>query len=136
MITGMVPSVQNEILAVLEKSDFAFELTGSRYFGCSRVDSDYDFFAEHTLETSQWLKSIGFETTWNYKDLAIMEVLVHGEGNIHVQLIRPSMMTAKRIAQEVFKASGYVRPNRGLWDIALLIAAGVVPHDRQILIQE
>lgn len=122
MIIGMAPSVQSEILGRLKTSNFPFELTGSHYFGCPNANSDYDFFAKYTPETSEWLKEIGFDLTWSYKDVAIREVLVHTEGNIHVQLVIPEMMTAKRIVQEVFKTSGHVRPTRPEWNLALLIA--------------
>jgi len=136
MITGVDASIQEKILTALRESDIVFELTGSRYFECPREDSDYDFFTKYTPETATWLKQLDFKNERmilseiiqitlaksTYDDLATEVVFAHVKGNIHVQLIKPSMMEAKRIVQEVFKSARFLRPSRRDWDMALTIA--------------
>jgi hypothetical protein len=43
------------LLAVLDNSEFTFYLTGSRFFGGARADSDWDFMAETSKELKDFL---------------------------------------------------------------------------------
>ena len=47
-------------LAEMEKSDIEFHLTGSRFFGIARIDSDYDFYALLSNGNEAWLREHGF----------------------------------------------------------------------------
>jgi len=56
-------STKNEtqrILEILEKNSFKFYLTGSRFFGTDRPDSDWDFFTQDSPEVRQFLRENGF----------------------------------------------------------------------------
>uniref|UniRef100_A0A6M3JH41 Nucleotidyltransferase n=1 Tax=viral metagenome TaxID=1070528 RepID=A0A6M3JH41_9ZZZZ len=125
MITGF-RSMQDLILEEFKRSEIKFKLTGSRYFGCPREDSDYDFFTEYTPKTAIWLEQLGFTSgrtlaKRTYDDIATEVVYAHIRGNIHVQLVKPAMIKAKGIAQEIFKSMGYLRPSKRDWDGALTI---------------
>ena len=50
----------SKILEALESSDYRFFLTGSRYFGTHRQDSDLDLFAKASPEVSDFLRRLGF----------------------------------------------------------------------------
>ena len=52
---------QMEIVSRLQQSEFKFYLTGSRFFGDPRPDSDWDFFCGWDVGIYSFLKSLGFE---------------------------------------------------------------------------
>lgn len=49
------------IIREMEKSDFSFYLTGSRFWGNTHSDSDWDFFTDDCEAVRQWLRQNGFE---------------------------------------------------------------------------
>lgn len=63
MSLKLTPSGSNNILEIMSSfsaSSIPFVMTGSRFFGDVGPDSDYDFFAPNTLETKNFLTSLGF----------------------------------------------------------------------------
>lgn len=48
-------------VGILDRSPFDFYLAGSRYMGCARPDSDWDFIAQDSTEIRKHLVTLGFE---------------------------------------------------------------------------
>ena len=98
----------HSVMDALSQSKFEFHLTGSRYFGNSTAESDYDFYADYTADGIRpFLKSLGFVAQRKYDGLAqyhdvnIAEVWQHKIANIHIQLQKD--MAMKKYAQQVMK---------------------------------
>lgn len=54
-----LPRVQT-IVSMVVTGEFVFYQTGSRYMGCAREDSDWDFMVQDSPEVRAWLHGIGF----------------------------------------------------------------------------
>lgn len=104
MIKGLEvskPSQREVILNELQDSTHEFYLTGSRFFGNCREDSDYDFFTD--IETSEdYLRSLGFShrPSITYNDLNLIRVFTHPSG-IDIQFIRD--LKSKIVAQNIIR---------------------------------
>lgn len=65
MITGLDISnktkSKDEVLTFLHSLSNNFQLTGSRFFGNEKADSDYDFFVQHKFDLVEILLRFGFE---------------------------------------------------------------------------
>jgi len=94
----------HEVITQMDRSKFDFYLTGSRFFGGARADSDWDFFAEYSNEVVSFLLRIGFryKPINDYFDSQTVEVLEFGR-EIDVQLV--SNTAIKNIAQEIMRAT-------------------------------
>ena len=57
MILSGIPGV-----TLLHSAPFEFYLTGSRYIGGARPDSDWDFIVQDSPEIRSWLSMVGFES--------------------------------------------------------------------------
>lgn len=75
------------ILDQMGSSKIPFFLTGSRYFGWERPDSDWDFFSSNERGTITTLGLLGFmeDMTEGYQDGLTRKVFVGH--SIHVQLV-------------------------------------------------
>lgn len=73
MIHGIKPTV----LDYLAHSQHKFYLTGSRFFGGAKADSDYDFFTQDCVEVRAELGRLGFRPEQGYEDLVTALVLKH-----------------------------------------------------------
>ena len=93
MIKGVVLNETQQVLRALEDSPFEFYLTGSRFFGNFRQDSDYDFFVDENIVP--WLIENGFERlpTHNYLDL--LTVSVFQKGNVHIQVVKDVVLKSR-----------------------------------------
>lgn len=61
MLTNMPEeNKQKTILDILRDSPIQFVLTGSRFFGTARPDSDWDFYTKDDNQTSAFLRNNGF----------------------------------------------------------------------------
>jgi hypothetical protein len=71
----------------MESSKIRFFLTGSRFFGWERPDSDWDFFTESTVGVATTLRLLGFreDLTEGYQDGLTRQIFVGH--SIHVQLV-------------------------------------------------
>jgi hypothetical protein len=49
------------VLVFLSSIEDTFYLTGSRFFGGDRLDSDWDFFTKSEISTKYKLKNLGFK---------------------------------------------------------------------------
>lgn len=77
MLQGIQLNKVEQVLQEMEKSIFAFHLTGSRFFGFSNEKSDYDFFVEKESGLTDFLQSfLGFKqhSCSSYKDSQTVEV--------------------------------------------------------------
>lgn len=70
------PKTSPPFLATIHRlcqAPFVFHLCGSRFFGDFRIDSDWDFIADHSDELVEWLNQNGFTLRWDrgskYKDV-------------------------------------------------------------------
>jgi hypothetical protein len=92
----------------MKQSKLAFALTGSRFFGGSKEDSDWDFFVSHSNSLVSDLKSLGFEpldksdAIHSYSDSSIAVVMekTFDDGVIQIQLLQEGMFTFKFQAQK------------------------------------
>lgn len=87
----IVGEENNSIVTALEKSEFTFYLTGSRFFGNAREKSDWDFFTEDSGDALRdYLRRIGFRRldskTTEYTDMNVIDIWENQ--NVHVQVIR------------------------------------------------
>ena len=102
----------DRVLAMLQESDFDFYLTGSRYFGNPRGESDYDFFVQHSEAVAEYLENLGFRAdnkAFAYYDgdpslikLYFQEIRMCGP-HYHIQLVKDAQ--AKNHIQEILKAT-------------------------------
>lgn len=119
----------HEVITQMNKSEFDFYLTGSRFFGGAQADSDWDFFAEYSNEIVSFLLNIGFryKPTNNYFDRQTIEVLEFGR-EIDVQLVNNA--TIKNTAQEIMRATKWytitdVNLRRVIWNELYKLATTV-----------
>lgn len=124
--------------------DFNFYLTGSRFFGGSTEDSDFDFFVANSETPSliAELESWGFKDfTSDYEDSSIFKVmsvqttddLLYDRKRIikiDIQILKPEMLqrkiTAQTLLQDVYPDGlpGIYKTQRDeLWKLALRAAA-------------
>jgi len=89
----MIVNVRHDssIIGKLEKSEFSFYLTGSRFFGGYHSKSDWDYFVSDNARVRDFLYSLGFyesegEALLRYDDSTIVTVLVYND--IHIQLVK------------------------------------------------
>ena len=90
------------IVDLIKESGIKFYLTGSRYFGNSRPESDWDFFTCHTTAAVIWIVDNGFEEVSIYGD--DQTTYVYRKENVHVQLIKNIDLKIK--AQEIIIRHG------------------------------
>lgn len=85
-----------DALQFLADSSFEFIPTGSRAFGMSRPDSDYDFFTDVTV--GDFLRRSGFrKISGEYEDSHT--VSVYRRGKVDVQLVRN--IASKKVVQKM-----------------------------------
>lgn len=86
---------------------FDYYVTGSRFFGNARADSDFDYFTQNTFDTRMWLKRNGFRKLpegASYYNCDINLAQVYRKGNVDIQLVKD--VSKKLKAQEILKANG------------------------------
>lgn len=75
-------------------SKFEFHLTGSRYFGTSHEESDWDFFIQESEDLIDDLRANGFSCcSETYAHDPIMTA-VYGHENVHIQIVISATMKA------------------------------------------
>jgi predicted nucleotidyltransferase len=83
-------TAQEDILDIIRASRIPFYLTGSRFFGNYKPESDWDFFTETSQDVSNFLIKYGFEleaVSYN-GDTEIVNIWYHSEVNIHIQVVK------------------------------------------------
>lgn len=109
-------------------SEFSFHLTGSRYFGNSKQNSDYDFMVEDSPEVQQFLNVLGFKKLEIdcYDDAATSVVFNWSQGKQSVDVQCVKNIETKLRAQELLrKMYGCELPaeksdRRKVWNLALM----------------
>jgi hypothetical protein len=96
-----------EVFDKLSISPFEFFLAGSRYMGCARPDSDWDFITQDSPFVKQHLERMGFEEMERgYDGERGNTVLVmqkkDGDYTVQVQLCRSAHW--KRVVRDIIKA--------------------------------
>jgi hypothetical protein len=98
-------------VAFLDRSPFDFYLAGSRYMGCARPDSDWDFYTQNTAEVRRYLAALGFKSVYAEYGAPESESTVDvwqarlgefGELKVQVQLLRDVART--RTVRDIIKA--------------------------------
>lgn len=131
----MVYRYSRGVIKSMECSKFEFHLTGSRYFGTERSDSDWDFFVESQPGLIDWLVTHGFcKDSVSYNLSAsqnITEVWKHESEKVHIQICRD--LWTRYSVQDALRDFGYgdlisrttKDQRRLLWDLAFdLFEAG------------
>lgn len=84
MIFGLSPTAVD----IIRLAPMTFRLTGSRYFGTDRPDSDWDFFVQDAENTADFLTKNGFRLdSVSYKEDSNI-TRVFKKDNVHVQLVQ------------------------------------------------
>ena len=114
----LIENYKNEILEKLEKSDFQFILTGSRFFNDHNVPvgTDWDFFAVSSDEIVAFLTELKFTLDEeSYKDvpgsITVMSI-THSGCKIDVQLLTNQDAKAKLRVQNIVRTQ---IPGFGFW---------------------
>jgi hypothetical protein len=122
MLNVSFPSSPLEVLNELPE---VFYLTGSRFFGTAKKDSDWDFFAQDSHSLVQVLIQLGFKVIAlsDYKDKN--SALILKMDDVHVQLVKDSAL--KDRAQKILLESGVMKntpktEHTKLWNLALFFA--------------
>jgi len=79
------------LLELMHLPNYTFHLTGSRFFGGARADSDWDFFVADTNNPylRQDLTAMGFEkrSLTDYGDFLTTDVYHHRRASVHIQVV-------------------------------------------------
>ena len=124
-----------KVLESLEKSEFVFYPTGSRYFGnFNDFVSDWDFFVENSPEVRAKLIDLGFDYQVNpdYGDddsitcVMRLHLSVGSDCFVDVQLIAETMIDTKIMAQRILKdryktdgLPGEKKQRSELWNVTM-----------------
>ena len=123
---------------LLEEAPFEFHLTGSRFFGGARVDSDWDFFVQAGPEVVGWLDAHGFRETdgslAGYNDPNIS--IVFERDDTHVQVVKDAKL--KLWLQDLLNEVGVLNKNnsakmreRAVWT-TLYEVVMMVPKNKKV----
>lgn len=120
-IVNLIEIIPEHVLDLINCEKFDFFLTGSRYFGTATQTSDWDFFADYSVDLCQWLENSGFrkKSECDYDDTTIVKV--YSYMGIDVQLVKNKDL--KNLAQRVLKKNNLFgkdkQLNRLLWNAVL-----------------
>lgn len=153
MLVNYTPSFSDEstVVSVVEwikASPRAFALTGSRYFGGTNEDSDWDFFVGHDDNLYDFLLSQGFldisrrevdivqGNTNLYSDDSIVQVMekICIDGIVQIQLLQKGMFDLKLAAQKFLKHT-FVMPaipkdqRKAMWNVAMKTVSTLTGRD-------
>lgn len=114
------------VLFAMERSDFNFFLTGSRFFGTHTDKSDTDYFVQEDNRIMGFLEELGFRMLGygeqHYHDCECVCVMRNEYEKIDVQIVRNAVK--KNEIQKIL-ATGIIVPvgslNTHTWDVAYLM---------------
>lgn len=81
------------VVSMMSSEKYKFHLTGSRFFGNSKENSDWDFFTEYSISVKSYLSDMGFvtltESCRSYNDQETRSVMrfIDNKLQIDVQLV-------------------------------------------------
>jgi len=103
----MIVNSKDVVTSVLERSDFDFYLTGSRFFKTETPISDYDYFVQDSDEVRKFLHGSSFRVVNAFDCDEFPEyydnqtVVVFEKDGVHIQLVRN--VDTKNDAQELLR---------------------------------
>lgn len=100
MIFGTTPNKKRDALDFIRDHQETFYLTGSRYFGTSLDDSDWDFFVAESPALMESFRNSGLD--WKLKEAFYTDetiALVLTCENVDVQIIKPAAFLRKKKIQ-------------------------------------
>lgn len=112
MIFNQVAKTATALIHV-ENSPFIFHLTGSRYFGTSTPESDFDFFIEWTEGLEPWLISHGFKLDSQTYSGDPSFVKVYKSENVDIQIVDNAKIK-EQIQRRLFPLFKELTPNKEL----------------------
>lgn len=123
------------VLKELAQSDRTFWLTGSRFFGTHRSNSDYDFFTQDSVDIERYLsEELGFRQEWgeSYSDPIAKSCWV--KDNIHVQVVKDAdlkleVQTWLKKHPQLLSFSKEL--NRAVWITAIMAFQDLLPQIRE-----
>lgn len=111
------------VLKAMEQSEFNFHLTGSRFFGGARMDSDWDFFVQDSPEVRSWIEGHEFNKEFegkNYYGDPNIAVVYRYRNSIHVQVVpdafAKSFVQRALVKAEVLKSASKMEAKR-IWTL-------------------
>lgn len=111
MLTASFMSDELTFRAIILLNDYkacTFELTGSRLFtpsAAANLNSDWDFFAQHSTELEHYLKTSGFTSRSKPEYAGLCDVkAVYSLGHVDVQLV--GNVKTKNAVQQALLLSG------------------------------
>jgi hypothetical protein len=109
-----------DVLVLLAKAPFEFHLTGSRFFGYDKPESDWDFFVDSEALYGasgliNWLEHNGFykesSRDYNGETSGITQIWKHGIAPVHVQIVEDANLKAS--VQDILNSNYKVRSQLG-----------------------
>jgi hypothetical protein len=133
------------IVSMMSNEKHKFHLTGSRFFGTAKENSDWDFFTEHSISVRSYLFDMGFatltESCRSYNDQETRSVMrfIDSRIQIDVQLVN-DVKKKVRVNNAIKHRPDFLRLMNSLskndrtafWDM-LLFASGENWFNRSLL---
>ncbi len=111
----------NNAYETLRNSQWAFHLTGSRFFGTHTDQSDWDFFIEWNDQIELWLEENEFALDSQSYANDPLFVKVYKRDNVHVQLVDNAKIKA-RIQHRLKPFFSAIKPDKEMaqrfWQLA------------------
>ena len=138
MIHGIQANTTN-VRQQLMTSPYEFYLTGSRFFGTAKPNSDWDFFVqqENSEALESFLKKLGFVQALftSYKDMLVDKVYRNMQEKIDIQIVK-SAKTKLAVQEYIYslgKNVGFARAFHAMtkyekthvWDMAYCITQNI-----------
>lgn len=132
MLHGLDRSGISKVRVWMAQSDHEFHLTGSRYFGFTKRDSDWDFFAQDTESARVALEANGFKELYrtDYTDSELTRVYRHEGEKIDVQLVKDVALKIE-VQEYLYKHCKFLmkKLDKGnhsmIWNMCFKFAKGV-----------
>lgn len=122
-VHNMPPTFLKTGFDFIANSEQPFFLTGSRYFGTQRTNSDFDFVTKNTPEIVLALREYGFTRISYGRNTDSQLISVWEYGNVQIQL-RPHICAFLRAQELINKlpANAKTDINSEMWKYAFLFA--------------
>ncbi len=141
-VRPMIYGSSEKVMTALEfisSSTVLFYLTGSRFFGTQREDSDYDFFTKANPVTEKLLDENGFHLDSESYECDRVMTKVYKRDNVHVQLVnnvRAKQWVQTKLHPFVWNTKPSKEHLKLLWRLALTIYDGGMDEQKTILRRE
>lgn len=123
------------VLKELAQSDRTFWLTGSRFFGTHRSNSDYDFFTQDDVDIERYLcEELGFHREWGESYSDPIAKSCWKKDNIHVQVVKDADLKLEVqmwLKKHPRLLSCDKTMNKGVWTTAITVFQDLLPQIRE-----